>query len=39
MVGAIWEGKTMAIQFDRLLSVDSAKAEKAVKYGFLNGIH
>ena len=29
----------MAIQFDRLLSVDSAKAEKAVKYGFLNGIH
>ena len=29
----------MTIQFDRLLSVDSAKAEKAVKYGFLNGIH
>jgi hypothetical protein len=29
----------MTIQFDRLLSVDSAKAEKALKYGFLNGIH
>jgi hypothetical protein len=29
----------MAIQFDRLLSVDSAKAEKAIKYGYLNGIH
>ena len=29
----------MAIQFDRLLSVDSAKAEKATKYGYLNGIH
>ena len=29
----------MAIQFDRLLSVDSAKAEKAVTYGYLNGIH
>jgi hypothetical protein len=29
----------MSIQFDRLLSVDSAKAEKAIKYGFLNGIH
>jgi hypothetical protein len=29
----------MTIQFDRLLSVDSAKAEKAVKYGYLNGIH
>ena len=29
----------MTIQFDRLLSVDSAKAEKAVQYGYLNGIH
>jgi hypothetical protein len=29
----------MSIQFDRLLSVDSAKAEKALKYGYLNGIH
>lgn len=27
------------IQFDRLLSVDSAKAEKAIEYGYLNGIH
>ena len=29
----------MSIQFDRLLSVDSAKAVKATKYGYLNGIH
>jgi hypothetical protein len=29
----------MAIQFNSLLSIDSAKAEKAVKYGYLNGIH
>lgn len=29
----------MTIQFDRLLSVDSAKAVKATKYGYLNGIH
>jgi hypothetical protein len=29
----------MTIQFDRLLSIDSAKAIKATKYGYLNGIH
>jgi len=29
----------MSIQFDKLLSVDSAKAEKALKYGYLNGTH
>lgn len=29
----------MAIQFNRLLSVDSAKATKATGYGYLNGIH
>lgn len=29
----------MAIQFNRLLSVDSPKAEKAIKYGYLNAIH
>jgi len=29
----------MAIQFDRLLSTDSAKAAKALGFGYLNGIH
>jgi hypothetical protein len=29
----------MSINFDRLLSVDSPKAVKSIKYGFLNGIH
>ena len=29
----------MTIHFDRLLSVDSAKAAKATGYGYLNGIH
>jgi len=29
----------MSIQFNSLLSIDSAKAEKALKYGYLNGIH
>ena len=29
----------MSIQFDRLLSTDSAKAAKATGYGYLNGIH